>query len=151
RAGFRCKRRHHRRPFHSRCVSLRRNCGVRLTRERWRREPGEEIRGNASSRRTLLAGRSQPLGALLCRDPQRFWPASSMIAGVIIRSAAREDFEPLSALYQRSVRSNPDGFVQDLSFHGCLTCKAREWCLRGGGLYVAIAGGAVIGLGALAP
>jgi GNAT superfamily N-acetyltransferase len=74
-----------------------------------------------------------------------------MIEGVTIGPASEEDFAPLCALYCQSVRCNPNGFIQDLDFHGCLIAKTREWRKAGGDMLVAREGGAVIAMGGLAP
>ncbi len=74
-----------------------------------------------------------------------------MTVDVSLRSARPEDLAPLCELYCRSVRCNPDGFIQDLSFHGCLIEKCREWRSGGGDLVVARHGGEVVGLCGLAP
>jgi ribosomal protein S18 acetylase RimI-like enzyme len=72
-------------------------------------------------------------------------------AGVTIRSADRNDFKPLCALYYDSVKRNPLGFVQDLTFHGGLIDKIFTWRLAGGDLLVASWGNKLVGLGGLAP
>jgi GNAT superfamily N-acetyltransferase len=74
-----------------------------------------------------------------------------MTGEIVIRSALEEDFPPLCALYCDSVRCNRDGFIQDLDYHGCLIAKTRAWRAKGGDMLVAREGGAVIGMGALAP
>jgi len=71
--------------------------------------------------------------------------------GVTIRSAVEEDFPPLCALYCNSIQCNPDGFIQDLDYHGCLIAKTREWRRRGGDMLVAREAKPLIGMGALAP
>ena len=68
-----------------------------------------------------------------------------------IRSADAEDFHALTALYQRSVAYNPQGFIQDLSFHGSLVERIPSWRAQGGDVVVAYRGGALVGLAALAP
>ncbi len=74
-----------------------------------------------------------------------------MTCGIIIRSAAPEDFDPACELYCRSVIANPKGFIQDLTFHGCLIQKMQRWREAGGDMLVAIAGGGLAGFGGLAP
>jgi GNAT superfamily N-acetyltransferase len=74
-----------------------------------------------------------------------------MKGGILIRSAGEGDFPPLCALYCKSVRCNPDGFIQDLDFHGCLIAKTRAWREAGGDMLVGIAGERVVALGGLAP
>ena len=49
------------------------------------------------------------------------------------------------------MRSNPQGFIQDLSFHGRLTSKICPWRKGGGEFLVAQLENAVAGFGALAP
>lgn len=74
-----------------------------------------------------------------------------MKGGIAIRSAEEADFPPLCALYCKSVRCNPDGFIQDLDFHGCLIAKTRAWRAAGGDMLVGVAGERVVALGGLAP
>src|SRR5262249_15775893 len=77
--------------------------------------------------------------------------AGVMTSGIIIRSAASEDFDLVRDLYYRSVKSNPKGFIQDLTFHGSLIQEAQHWREAGGDLLIAIAGGGLAGFGGLAP
>jgi ribosomal protein S18 acetylase RimI-like enzyme len=77
--------------------------------------------------------------------------AGVMTSGIKIRSADWEDFGPVCDLYGQSVKSNPKGFIQDLTFHGCLIQKMQHWREIGGDMLVAIAGGGLVGFGALAP
>ena len=70
---------------------------------------------------------------------------------VTIRPTTDEDFAPLCALYCQSVKCNPNGFIQDLSYHGCLIAKTREWRKAGGDMLVGRTGEAVIAMGGLAP
>jgi ribosomal protein S18 acetylase RimI-like enzyme len=74
-----------------------------------------------------------------------------MMSGVTIRPASDTDFAPLCALYCQSVRCNPNGFIQDLNYHGCLIAKTREWRKQGGDMLVALDGETVIAMGGLAP
>lgn len=74
-----------------------------------------------------------------------------MRAGVTIRSADQGDFEPLYALYRDSIKCNSRGFIQDLSFHGCLISKISTWQRAGGDFLVAYGGDKLVGLGGLAP
>jgi ribosomal protein S18 acetylase RimI-like enzyme len=70
---------------------------------------------------------------------------------VTIRSAEAGDFEGLFELYCHSVKCNPEGFIQDLAFHGSIIQKGQQWREAGGDLLVAILNGKVAGLGGLAP
>jgi ribosomal protein S18 acetylase RimI-like enzyme len=74
-----------------------------------------------------------------------------MTSDVIIRPAASEDFDLVRDLYCRSLKSNPKGFVQDLTFHGCLIQKMQHWREAGGDMLVATVDGGLAGLGGLAP
>jgi len=74
-----------------------------------------------------------------------------MTAGVTIRSAGANDFEPLGALYRDSIQRNPRGFIQDLTFHGCLIEDIRTWRRAGGDFLIASSGDKLVGLGGLAP
>jgi ribosomal protein S18 acetylase RimI-like enzyme len=75
-----------------------------------------------------------------------------MMTGPIgIRAATDDDTKALCALYCDSVRCNQGGFIQDLSFHGCLITKTLLWREKGGDMLVACDGPALIGMGALAP
>ena len=74
-----------------------------------------------------------------------------MTGDIIIRGAAECDFEGLCALYCKSVRCNPQGFIQDLNFHGCLNAKTRMWRAAGGDMFVGYSSDALIALGGLAP
>lgn len=74
-----------------------------------------------------------------------------MVTQVEIRSAEEADFGPLCALYCDSVKCNPQGFIQDLNFHGCMIAKTRSWRAAGGDTLVALGDGRVVGMGALAP
>jgi ribosomal protein S18 acetylase RimI-like enzyme len=88
---------------------------------------------------------------MLCHNLESVWRVGVMTSGIIIRSAALEDFDLVGDLYRRSVKSNPKGFIQDLSFHGCVIQKMLHWREAGGDLLVAIADGRLVGLGGLAP
>lgn len=77
--------------------------------------------------------------------------AGVMTRDIVIRPAASEDFDAVRDLYYRSVKSNQNGFIQDLSFHGCLIQKMRHWRVAGGDLLVAITDGGIVGFGGLAP
>jgi ribosomal protein S18 acetylase RimI-like enzyme len=74
-----------------------------------------------------------------------------MTGDIAIRSAEEADFVPLCQLYCKSVRCNPNGFIQDLNYHGCLIAKTRSWRDAGGDMMVGIHDGRVIALGGLAP
>jgi ribosomal protein S18 acetylase RimI-like enzyme len=74
-----------------------------------------------------------------------------MTDAIIIRRAAEEDFAPLCALYCKSVHCNPDGFIQDLSYHGCLIAKTRDWRRGGGDMLAAYIGGVFVAMGGLCP
>jgi ribosomal protein S18 acetylase RimI-like enzyme len=74
-----------------------------------------------------------------------------MTGEIMIRSASEEDFAPLCALYCKSVRCNPQGFIQDLDYHGCLIAKTRAWRRQGGDMLVGYHGGTLIAMGGLAP
>jgi ribosomal protein S18 acetylase RimI-like enzyme len=74
-----------------------------------------------------------------------------MKAEFTVRSAGANDFEPLSQLYLDSIKCNPRGFIQDLTFHGCLTDKIPAWRQAGGDCLVASFGDKLVGLGGLAP
>jgi GNAT superfamily N-acetyltransferase len=74
-----------------------------------------------------------------------------MTSSIIVRSAAWEDFDLVCDLYCRSIKSNPKGFIQNLTFHGCLIQKMQHWREASGDLLVAIGGGDVVGFGGLAP
>jgi ribosomal protein S18 acetylase RimI-like enzyme len=70
---------------------------------------------------------------------------------ILIRPATDDDTKALCALYCDSVRCNRDGFIQDLSFHGCLIAKTLLWREKGGDMLVAHDSGGLVGMGALAP
>jgi len=70
---------------------------------------------------------------------------------VAIRSAGLNDFEPLRELYRHSIRCNPHGFIQDLTFRGGLTDQILGWRQAGGDVLVATGDSKVVGLGGLAP
>ncbi len=74
-----------------------------------------------------------------------------MTGDVTIRPAASEDFDLVRDLYDRSVKSNPKGFIQDLTFHGCVIEKMQQWREAGGDMLVAVADGDLAGFGGLAP
>jgi ribosomal protein S18 acetylase RimI-like enzyme len=74
-----------------------------------------------------------------------------MTGEIMIRSAAEENFASLCALYCKSVRCNPQGFIQDLDYHGCLIAKTRTWRARGGEMLVGYDGASLIAMGGLAP
>lgn len=74
-----------------------------------------------------------------------------MVTKIEVRSAVEADFNPLCALYCNSVKCNPQGFIQDLNFHGCMIAKTRAWRAGGGDTLVALGDGRVVGMGALAP
>jgi ribosomal protein S18 acetylase RimI-like enzyme len=68
-----------------------------------------------------------------------------------IRSADAADFQPLMALYRRSILDNPRGFIQDLTFHGSLIEHIPGWRKQRGDVIVAYLENVLVGLGALAP
>jgi ribosomal protein S18 acetylase RimI-like enzyme len=74
-----------------------------------------------------------------------------MRAGIAIRSAGENDLEPLCELYRNSIKCNPRGFIQDLTFHGSLVAKVAAWRRGGGDFLVASFGDKLLGLGGLAP
>ena len=74
-----------------------------------------------------------------------------MKVGVTIRSADPNDFEALCGLYRDSIKCNPRGFIQDLTFHGCLMEKIPVWRRGGGDCLIASLGNKLVGLGGLAP
>jgi GNAT superfamily N-acetyltransferase len=74
-----------------------------------------------------------------------------MTGDIIIRPATSEDFDVVRSLYHRSVKSNQKGFIQDLTFHGCIIQKMQHWREAGGDLLVAITDGGIAGFGGLAP
>lgn len=59
----------------------------------------------------------------------------------------------IEALYARSVRANPEGFIQDLAFHGPIFDLLAGFAASGGAVEVLKlhADGPVIGMGALRP
>ncbi|MBX2806529.1 MAG: GNAT family N-acetyltransferase [Hyphomicrobiales bacterium] len=74
-----------------------------------------------------------------------------MNGDITIRGVSEGDFAGLCELYCRSVRCNPEGFIQDLDFHGCLRAKTGQWRDLGGDMFVGYAGQEVIAIGGLAP
>jgi ribosomal protein S18 acetylase RimI-like enzyme len=74
-----------------------------------------------------------------------------MRVAVKIRSAGPNDFQPLCELYRDSIRCNPRGFIQDLTFHGSLADKVLAWRRAGGDFLVASLDDKLVGLGGLAP
>ena len=74
-----------------------------------------------------------------------------MTGDIIIRPATLEDFDVVRDLYHRSVKLNQKGFIQDLTFHGCVIQKMQHWREAGGDLLVAITDGGIAGFGGLAP
>jgi len=68
-----------------------------------------------------------------------------------IRPIEEGDFEAARALYQKSVRANPCGFIQDLDYHGCLTSRMAEWRMKGGDVLTSHIDSDLVALGALAP
>jgi ribosomal protein S18 acetylase RimI-like enzyme len=85
--------------------------------------------------------------AILSREYGR----STAKSGVAICSAGANDFDQICELYRRSIGRNPHGFIQDLTFHGCLTEKISTWRKAGGDFLVAIGRDKVVGIGGLAP
>jgi ribosomal protein S18 acetylase RimI-like enzyme len=84
--------------------------------------------------------------------PYHSSPSGVMTGDIIIRPATSEDFDVVRNLYHRSLKSNQKGFVQDLTFHGCIIQKMLQWREAGGDLLVAIvADGGIAGFGGLAP
>jgi ribosomal protein S18 acetylase RimI-like enzyme len=74
-----------------------------------------------------------------------------MNGDIVIRCAEETDFPPLCALYCKSLRCNPGGFIQDLNYHGCLIAKTRAWREAGGDMLVAYQADRLVALGGLAP
>lgn len=81
----------------------------------------------------------------------RSLPSRVMSGDTLIRPATSEDFDVVRDLYYRSVKSNQKGFIQDLTFHGCIIQKMQHWRGAGGDLLVAVADGVIAGIGGLAP
>lgn len=74
-----------------------------------------------------------------------------MSGDMVIRPVTSEDFDVVRSLYRRSIKSNQNGFIQDLSFHGCIIQKMQNWREAGGDLLVAVIDGSIAGFGGLAP
>jgi ribosomal protein S18 acetylase RimI-like enzyme len=68
-----------------------------------------------------------------------------------IRPLSADDHTAVCDLYCKSVKCNPNGFIQDIGFHGCLISRTREWREKGGDLLVGHVDDALVSLGALAP
>jgi len=68
-----------------------------------------------------------------------------------IRSIEDADFQAARSLYQKSVRANPCGFIQDLDYHGCLISRMGEWRTKGGDVLAGHIGSDLVALGGLAP
>jgi ribosomal protein S18 acetylase RimI-like enzyme len=54
-------------------------------------------------------------------------------------------------IYAESVAANPQGFVQDLSFHGDIMAQAADMAAEGGAFLVALLEDMPIGIGGLKP
>jgi ribosomal protein S18 acetylase RimI-like enzyme len=61
------------------------------------------------------------------------------------------DAEAMNALYQLSLKANPHGFIQDLSYHGPLADKAQAWVQAGGTFLVLKEQAQLVGMGGLRP
>lgn len=74
-------------------------------------------------------------------------------ASVRIAPMRRSDRSGIERLYARSVRANPDGFIQDLAFHGPIFDLLSGFAASGGAAEVLkpVSGGPVIGMGGLRP
>ena len=69
-----------------------------------------------------------------------------------IHTLTADDHAAVEALYTLSVKANPDGFIQDLSFHGSIVEMATAFIQNGGDMRVAkAADGTLVGMGALRP
>ena len=67
-----------------------------------------------------------------------------------IHTLTAEDHAAVEALYTLSVKTNPEGFIQDLSFHGSIVEMATTFIQNGGDMRVAkAADGTLVGMGAL--
>lgn len=61
------------------------------------------------------------------------------------------DPDALRRIYAESVAANPQGFVQDLSFHGDIMAQAEDMTADGGAFLAALLDGRAIGIGGLKP
>jgi hypothetical protein len=53
-----------------------------------------------------------------------------MNTDIEISPAESRDFLQIKQLYHLSVRANSEGFIQDLSHHGCIIKQLRQWRQR---------------------
>lgn len=68
-----------------------------------------------------------------------------------VRLVRDSDWVQLPAIYYQSLKDNPDGFVQDVAYHGDITVIGKQILERKGALLVAAINEKVVGFGALKP
>jgi len=66
-----------------------------------------------------------------------------------VRTVAPGDFSALAKLYTYSVRCNPNGFIQDLSFHESIQSICLNCLKNGGDMLAAKVDGQLVGMGGL--
>ncbi len=72
-----------------------------------------------------------------------------MEKSLLIEEVTEADLAAMEVLYTQSVRANPAGFIQNLSYHGDIKTFARRVQNDGGRFAVGKVGDAVIAMGAL--
>ncbi len=79
------------------------------------------------------------------------WAVPMPHVSAVFAPPDRTDRTGIEALFARSVRANPEGFIQDLAFHGPIFALLRGFATSGGAAEVLRlhADGPVIGMGAL--
>jgi len=70
---------------------------------------------------------------------------------VQIRPVCESDFDQLSKIYRDSLKDNPEGFIQDVSFHGEIATIVERMLAQNGAVLVAEVRGKVVGFGGLKP
>lgn len=69
----------------------------------------------------------------------------------VVRQVREDDFRQLPKIYRQSLKDNPEGFVQDVAFHGEITTIARRIINQKGAVLVAELSRQIVGFGALQP
>ncbi|MGH1349418.1 MAG: GNAT family N-acetyltransferase [Methyloligellaceae bacterium] len=66
-----------------------------------------------------------------------------------ISTISQVDYEEMAVLYCHSIKNNPRGFIQDLTFHGPVEAMAESFIKAGGDMLSLRYNGSLIGMGGL--
>lgn len=75
----------------------------------------------------------------------------STVQAIQISRIQAGDHQAVSDIYQSSIAANPNGFIQDIDFHGDICQLATDFLTHGGEMLVAKLGSKIVGFGGLKP